>query len=126
MSKLKLIVPNPDLCKQIPDNEFMDSALVWYQDHGEDKVCPREQWIGVDGMIPVPAPTLDEIINDLPDEYEDGFLVIGKNYIEYCSVDGFVVDGTNFCSNEDGIADSAIMVWFKVKRIKVKMDERRK
>lgn len=44
-------------------------------------------------------------------------LVIGKNYIEYCSVDGFVVDGTNFCSNKDGIADSAIMVWFKVKRI---------
>lgn len=99
MNKLKSIVPNPDLCKQIPDDEFMDSALVWYRDHGEDKVCPREQWIGIDGMIPVPAPTLEEIINDLPDEYED------------C---------TNFCSNEEGIVDSAIMVWFKVKGIEVK------
>ena len=117
MSNLESIVPPVELCKQIPAGEFEDSALVWCRVRGEDVVCQREHWVGVFGMSPVPAPTLEEIINKLPHEYEEGRFCVWDNGIEYDTHDGWLIEDTNFCNEPDGFAAAALRLWFKVKGI---------
>ena len=65
MNNLESIVPPLELCKRIPAGEFEDSALVWYRFWGEDNVRPRDQWVGGDGISPVPAPTLEESLEEI-------------------------------------------------------------
>ena len=105
MSNLRSIVPPPELCTQIPDGEFRDSALVWCRVRGENDVCTREHWVGVFGTSPIPAPTLEEILD------------------EYCAI------GADFCMHEFQVgnksycyptgAEEALLLWFKVKGIEV-------
>ena len=67
MSNLKSIVPPLDLCKKIPEWEFVDSALVWEKTEKyfqateiidyEYKAVPRSESCG--GF---PAPTLEEVL----------------------------------------------------------------
>ncbi len=127
MSNLKNIVPPVELCKLIPAGEFEDSALVW-DIHGKfdkwhvEKRVKRSVRFGDYGrMSPphadIPAPTLEEIINELPDEYNDGLLEIGNDYVEYITLNEFLVDDAYFCSEPDGFAAAAIRLWFKVKGI---------
>lgn len=66
MSTLEQLVPPLELCQQIPDGAFADSALVWVRMY-------RSQAIGLDERdgcceeIVCPAPTLEEIMKKLPD-----------------------------------------------------------
>ena len=120
MSNLESIVPPLELCKQIPEGEFEDSALVWVKDpDGIEMVLPREvAQFEHDEMVS--APTLEEIINELPDEYRDGRLDIGTYYLEYITYDEFLVDGAFFSNEPEGFAAAALRMWFKVKGIEVK------
>ena len=102
MSNLKSIVPTPWLCVQIPDGEFKDSALVWCRARGEDVVCPRDQWVGVDGTTPIPAPTLEEILEEMEKVESWDTATITKPV------------GVNA-----RIVDTALRRWFKVKGIEV-------
>ena len=66
--KLEDLVPPPELCKQIPEGAFADSALVWYRAtiSGDYVVLPR-LYKNVDAARTVaPAPTLAEILEALP------------------------------------------------------------
>ena len=84
MSNLESIVPPPELCKQIPAGEFEDSALVYRFDHQQaGKMFPGtnedERFFYVEEREMVefaqrnmvnpppmfPAPTLEEILDDL-------------------------------------------------------------
>lgn len=103
MSNLKSIVPPPDLCKQIPAGELEDSALVWCRVRGEDVVCEREHWVGVFGMSPVPAPTLEEVLDSLADLGAD-----------FCMRE-FQIGNKSYCYPTG--AEEAILLWFKVKGI---------
>lgn len=103
MSNLKAIVPTPWLCVQIPDGEFKDSALVWCRVRGEDAVCPREQWVGVGGTTPIPAPTLEEVLEAI-------------EKVE--SWDTATI--TRPIGATTRIVDTALKRWFKVKGIEVK------
>lgn len=66
MSTLEQLVPPLELCQQIPDGAFADSALVWVRMY-------RSQAIGLDERdgcceeIVCPAPTLEEIMAKMPD-----------------------------------------------------------
>ena len=102
MSNLKNIVPPVELCKQIPVGEFEDTALVWCRVRGEDGVCQREHWVGVFGMSPVPAPTLEEVLEE-----------IGK--VE--SWDTATI--TRPIGANTRIVDTALKRWFEVKGIEV-------
>lgn len=102
MSNLKSIVPPPELCTQIPDGEFRDSALVWCRVRGEAVVCSRDQWVGVDGTTPIPAPTLEEILEAIGEVETWDTATITKPV------------GVNA-----RIVDTALKRWFKVKRIEV-------
>ena len=103
MSNLENIVPPLELCKQIPVGEFEDSALVWCRVRGEGVVCQREHWVGVFGMSPVPAPTLEEVLEE-----------IGK--VE--NWDTATI--TRPIGVNARIVDTAMKRWFEVKGIEVK------
>ena len=116
-----------ELCKLIPAGEFEDTALVW-DIHGKfdkwhvEKRVKRSVRLGDYGVTSpphadIPAPTLEEIINELPDEYNDGRLDIGTDYLEYITCDEFLVDGAFFSNEPEGFAAAAIRLWFKVKGI---------
>lgn len=105
MSNLRSIVPPPELCTQIPDGEFRESALVWCRVRGENDVCPREHWVGVFGTSPIPAPTLEEILDALSARGADFLmqeLQIGNK--SYCYPTG---------------VEEAILLWFEIKGIEV-------
>lgn len=120
MSNLKSLVPPPDLCKQIPAGEFADSALVWCRVRGEDAVCPRTQWVGVDGMGPVPAPTSEEIIIEIGKTYKYPKLTYCYNYWDITSYTGST-NAEIFCIKPEPTASEvAIRLWFKAKGIEVK------
>lgn len=115
MSTLERIVPPLELCKQIPAGEFEDSALVWVVKGNEKECAPRTMFNAIPNSWKVfPAPTLEEIITKLPHKYKDGRFSVGDNYIEYDTYDGFLVDGTDFCSEPEGFAAAAIRLWFMV------------
>lgn len=118
MSKgLEKIVASLELCKLIPAGEFEDTALIHVlSPHGP---CVMERPYGTQCEY-YPAPTLEEIIADLPSEYEDGSLSLGCNYIEYAGVE-FAVDDTTFSSEEEGgFAAAALQLWLKMKGIESK------
>ena len=100
MSTLERIVPHLELCKQIPAGEFEDSALVWCRVRGEDVVCAREHWVGVFGMSPVPAPTLEEVLEEIGEVENWDTATITRPI------------GANM-----RIVDTALKRWFEVKGI---------
>ena len=102
MSKVENIVPPLELCKRIPAGEFEDTALVWCRVRGEDVVCPREHWVGVFGMSPVPAPTLEEILEAIREIQAWDTLTI-----------------TRATDDKTQLATAALRLWFKVKGIEV-------
>ena len=62
---LEDLVPPLELCKQIPEGKFKDSALVWWN-KTEPSVYPRED---VPSLVihgySYPAPTLQEILREM-------------------------------------------------------------
>ena len=62
MNKLKDLVPDLELCKQIPDGCFENTALAWDTDYERWYVAERET---VEPAIAIPAPTLAEILSEL-------------------------------------------------------------
>lgn len=108
MSTLERIVPPVELCKQIPEGEFEDSALVFrsYCIKGDEKVCLRAQYEVVVGDRPVPAPTLEEILGALSDigaKFCQCWIRVGSQLLDY-----------------PVYAEAALRLWFEVKEIGVK------
>lgn len=106
MSNLKSLVPAPWLCVQIPDGGFKASALVWCRVRGEDVVCPRDQWVGFDGTTPIPAPTLEEILDALAD--------LGADFL----MQELQIGNKSYCYPTE--SEEALRLWFEVKGIEVK------
>ena len=117
MSNLRSIVPPPELCTQIPDGEFRDSALVWCRVRGEDAVCPRTQWVGVGGTRPIPAPTLEEIITSL---LTRGWLVKIDCRIQLDTLIEFYSEKQSKTEFGNTASETALRLWLKVKGIEVK------
>jgi len=63
------LVPRLEMCKEIPEGCFADSALVWLvsKTSGKSFVFPRKFHISSEkSVIGAPAPTLAEIMEALP------------------------------------------------------------
>lgn len=109
MSNLESIVPPVELCKQIPEGEFEDSALVWEKSEKyfqateiidyEYKVVARDESKG--GF---PAPTLEEVLE-----------AIGK--VE--NWDTATI--TRPIGVNTRIVDTALKRWFEVKGVKIEI-----
>ena len=114
MGKLEDLVPPLDLCKQIPEGEFADSALVWNTtvcDEEDGEICgvherdDCESWMRENQ---IPAPTLAEIVDKLgnislwraDDTWEVSLKTDPENWLG---------------RHSDNPADSALRLWLEVK-----------
>lgn len=109
MSNLESIVPPVELCKQIPEGEFEDSALVWEKSEKyfqateiidyEYKVVARDESKG--GF---PAPTLEEVLEAISKVENWDTATITRPI------------GVN-----TRIVDTALKRWFEVKGVKIEI-----
>lgn len=117
MSNLESIVPPLDLCKMIPAGEFEDSAMARYNFHGVPILRWRDNLEKLDGVRPIPAPTLAEILNALykQDRYE--------NKLKICPVfpSGEWSIGYSYKGMEKDfdLTAAALRLWLTVKGIEV-------
>lgn len=135
MNNLKSIVPPLELCKQIPEGEFEDSALVWVYDDVVGFLCRtsgceqihKKEWqlehnhprkIAIrrkSGHEIYPAPTLAEIVKKLP--------VGNMIFMDSPEVFGAISEAAASnakVSKENTPEKAALRLWFKVKGIEVK------
>ena len=115
MSTLERIVPSLELCKQIPAGEFEDSAMARYNFHGVPILRWRDNLEKLDGVRPTPAPTLEEILEELKNITEQPGVYCGR-------ITGlFVCDSKEFLTpiKDTSGAAAALRLWFKVKGIEV-------
>lgn len=125
MSKLEDIVPTLELCEQIPAGEFEDSALVW-DIHGKfdkwhvEKRVNRSVRFGEYGVMSpphadIPAPTLAEILAELPPG-KTGLSTVQTLDHKYA---GCRLDTSNdireFEDASRNPATAALRLWFKVR-----------
>ena len=128
--KLEDIVQPLELCKKIPAGEFNNSFFVWgyscdkrnkkpFVDYRDDIEYLRRNMVNAPDLYP--APTLQEILEDLPhdDEYND--LLIGYS----AKVDKFTGwhiyyngDRNRHCYDQSAVT-AALNLWFKNKGIEV-------
>lgn len=93
---LESLVPPLELCKQIPEGKFADSALVWNRHR---YVSERETVYlrGIHGVA-APAPTLQEIMAELYSE-ADGCCELVNCYIDRS---GWEVEAEYECHDDSG------------------------
>ena len=123
MSNLTDLVPPLELCKLIPVGEFGDSALVWHDGYNP---LTKHQYTGVSERPPMtpryyaeyPAPTFDEILDELHKCQEDVFVKWSET-----AYHGWLVNAYSHGRNEDYQAHdeskvtAALKVWLKLKGI---------
>lgn len=121
MSNLESIVPPVELCKQIPEGEFEDSALVWVDGNtqNQNSVFVEPRRYAIDGTHR-PAPTLEETITTL---LTYGWLVKIDCRIQ---LDTFVelysrTSNMRYAEYGPSACDAALRLWFKVKGIEVEI-----
>ena len=124
MCRLQDIVPPLELCKLIPAGEFEDSAMYWGDLFGVADVFPRKCGdCDTFGVIQTeryifPAPTLQEILEELHKHQEDVFL----KWSEYAYHE-WLINAYSHGRNEDyqehdkNIATAALKVWLQMKGI---------
>ena len=75
---------------------------MWCRVRGEDVVCEREKWVGVFGMSPVPAPTIDEILEAIGAVETWDTMTIAR-----------------ITNGKQSLTTNTLKRWFKVKGIEV-------
>lgn len=114
--KLEKLVPPLDLCKQIPDGAFADSALVWYRAtiSGDYVVLPRLYKVDAARTV-APAPTPDEILAALARlELCPGIDLVVNIKGEVCGSVNAACRNVSFCGGS--AVTAALRLWFDVKR----------
>ena len=133
--KLEELVPPLELCKKIPAGEFEDSAFLWEavvdMNTGETvntHTVPRPSRIGCNPFVYheiakefhlYPAPTFDEILDELHKCQEDVFVKWSET-----AYHGWLVNAYSHGRNEDYQAHdqikttAAMKLWLEVKGIK--------
>jgi hypothetical protein len=147
MSKLEDLVPPIELCKLIPKGEFEDSAFIWDKTtsvgfwDGEDK---DGNHIGGFGKIPhnkyrlrqnysdrcrkhlkdqdieldiFPAPTLQEILEELHKLQEDVFLKWSPKAYHSWLINAYTHDKEDYQDHDSSAVTAALTVWLKMKWI---------
>lgn len=127
MSKLETLVPPVDLCKLIPEGEFEDSAFMCEEAVGmasrktlDIRIIPRQRitskpyidrYLGREYYI-YPAPTLEEIMAELPSTTVCGKEHHSDWYVSHWRI-GCVED-----TERKGAATAALKLWLKLKELK--------
>lgn len=113
---LQEIVPPLDLCKQIPKGEFKDSffCYVWCSFREEYIIC-KSDWEHTQDFC-CPAPTLQEILEDLPRDFE-----FSRCYEDNVPTEKYItIIGTEIGEVGNNGAESAMKTWLNIKGIETK------
>jgi hypothetical protein len=128
MHDLKDLVPPLELCKLIPAGEFADSVFIWgyscdkrnTEPFVDERDCVehcRKSMVNAPPMFP--APTFDEILDELHKCQEDVFVKWSET-----AYHGWLVNAYSHGKNEDyQVHDekkttAALKVWLQMKGIK--------
>lgn len=119
MRKFETLVPPPELCKQIPEGQFKDSALVWHmlECTGTQYLLVREQieW-GINPAEMVPAPTLEEILVAIASSFDAR--ITCEHHFGLWKVDYSYYPQAEFAVDEDNPVIAALRVWLELERKK--------
>ncbi len=119
------IVPPLELCKLIPEGEFEESALYWGELLGAQSVFPREcgdcDTFGViqTEHIICPAPTLQEILEELHKLQKDVFLKWSETAYHEWLVNAYTHNSDDYQAHDRSLVIAAMKVWLKMKGIEV-------
>lgn len=121
--ELEDLVPPLELCKQIPEGKFKDSALVWSSGYIKGNYVISQRGYGC-GYI-APAPTLQEIMNNLPTSIGDKIKLIPVlldrrfkgdfqiGYARNCSYGG-LTSHKKYREHDLNPATAALRLWLSV------------
>lgn len=113
MSNLTDLVPPLDLCKKIPEGEFADSAFAYFYDaNGANITLDKREGDAIwKDEVAAPAPTLQEIMAELPSTTVCGKEHHSDWYVSHWRI-GCVTD-----TERKGAATAALKLWLKLKGI---------
>lgn len=113
--QLKELVPPLELCKKIPAGEFEDSCYVMI---GSDSIVQRVDIRTVSGSRQsgiYPAPTLQEILEELHKQQEDVFLKWSETAYNEWLVNAYTHNKEDYQAHDKSPATAALQVWLKMK-----------
>ena len=119
MARLENILPPLELCKQIPDGAFEDSALVWITDFsGGERIAEPRRYAPYD-HIAAPAPTLVEIMCEIakyPHYFNNAWLEVdGDGFIAGAWLPNRGKPGAHFTEYRDrNPATAALKLWLEL------------
>lgn len=120
MSDLKTLVPPLELCQQIPQGSFDDSALVWQCTMFLSSMPPKHVWevkprSECFGHEDAPAPTLEEIMDELVCRTNEPCVQWNGGW--YVSGDRLNGKGRPEAHNPVSSVTAALRLWLKVEGI---------
>ena len=120
---LEELVPPFDLCKKIPAGEFENTALVYIetkipqQNKTEWRVTVANEIIRRCHNRKLPAPTLQEILEELHKQQEDVFLKWSDTAYNEWFVNAYTHNKEDYQAHDSNPATAALKVWLKLKGI---------
>lgn len=117
MSKLKTIVPPPELCEAIPEGGFADSALIGTYSDGKWIVLPRCKEL--EALPHAPAPTLQEImvaIHEL-DFIRPTCYYKGNGWEVDCNDPSPEIPHLFYAEDQDSAATAALKLWLELEKV---------
>lgn len=118
---IKDLVPPLELCQKIPAGEFEDTCFFWFNFGDGYTVCKNGKSGFADLQNAYPAPTLSEIIEDLP--RDDGYNDLHMNYVSSGKFSGwhiyYIGDRKRHCYDKTA-ATAALKLWLAVNKEGVK------
>lgn len=112
---IEQLVPPLELCRAIPKGEFKDTyfSYSWCSFRNEYIICKTE-W--KHPKLSFPAPTLQEILEDLPRDFE-----FSRCYEDNVPTEKYItIIGTEIGEVGNNGAESAMKTWLNIKGIKTK------
>lgn len=126
---LEDLVPPLKLCKQIPEGKFSDSALIWCYDGDFWSIQDRNAVMPYIPEDTHPAPTLQEILNNLPTSIGDKIKLIPVlldrrsfkgdfqiGYARNCSYGG-LTSHQKYREHDLNPATAALRLWLSVQSV---------
>jgi hypothetical protein len=116
MSDLTNLVPPLELCKKIPAGEFEESCFVRI---GNTKIIVfrRSAKWSFSNQPHYPAPTLQEILEELHKLQKDVFLKWSETAYHEWLVNAYTHNSDDYQAHDRSLVIAAIKVWLKLKGI---------
>ena len=117
--KIDELVPPLELCKKIPAGEFEDSAFVFVPlSNGKEwQIKKRMMHMEAYHSKIYPAPTLQEILEELHKHQEDVFLKWSETAYHEWLVNAYTHNKEDYQSHHKNIVVAAIKTWLEMKGI---------